>query len=175
MPFQSSRERDGYEMEIPKEAKSHASFRQVVAVQDLRDQFRTSFFQAMSNPTPSSIANAGAVIKMLWFETEMIIKSNIADEINAAFGEYGYWYNQYRTSPGRRNPQRKNSMLQAECLRRLEEIYRKINLGLQILQWLYKISDAKQNLDERLKLIDDEIYGGGKRRKGKNIQKLDGG
>lgn len=140
------------EPDIPKEAKWNAAFMQIEYIMKLRIAFSDAYSNAMANPTIVNIATASSILKTLYIEVEPIIHEASLRDINLVFNEFGEWYDKYQRPPV---PFRRMSTVKRECLNRIEEIYRKINVALQQFKILYNIQDSKQDLATRLELISN--------------------
>lgn len=160
----------GEDITLPKEVKWNLATVQAQYIQELRISFSDLLYRATANPTVANIAEASSVLKRLWMEVEMILHIKVSREVLLAFTEFGEFYALYSKPPMHRSVS--NSYLQVECLRRIEEIYRKINIGLQDLKFFYQFKETESSLEERMKIIDSGIYD--KRRKPKPAPKVQG-
>jgi hypothetical protein len=149
-------------IEPPKEAKSHASFTQVVYVQDYFLKSDQAMEDARLRPTRATLGNLASVVHQLWLKVFTIMESKIVERVDTAFKEFSVWYNRYTVHPSMRSrhPYYSNQTMQVECMKRLEDIYRTISEGLQDKQFFFKIQEReKQGIPSRIKLVESAIYG----------------
>lgn len=117
---------------------------------------------ALLNPSRKSLGNCVVILRGLWRRVLTIMEKETVDRVDTAFKEFALWFNRYTTHPSRRSrkPFYHDSLIQVECNKRLEDIYRTITEGLQNKQFLFKIEErGKQDLKSRMQLIEAHIYG----------------
>lgn len=160
------------DIEIPKEATAHMSFRVIQADSNILDSLDLLLEECLLNPNRVTFGNCIVKLKGLWRRVFTIMEEPTVRRVDNAFNEFALWYSRYSIHPSRRPaPYYSNRMIQKELNRRIEDIYRTINQDLQQKNFLYKIQErGKQPLKERMALIEAAIYG-----KTRNIPKVSKG